>query len=148
MINKSKDIKYIRNQLTREGYKFTNQREQIIETIYENNMHMNADEIQSKVKNKSIGISTIYRNLIILEEVGVLKKINITNTSYYELDKSGKHKVQIHAKCVKCNKIIDINEEAISESLDSLIEKSKKKINVKSASIVLSGVCKECEMKI
>ena len=148
MINKSKDIKYIRNKLTNEGYKFTNQREKIIEAIYENNMHMNVDEIHSKVKSENIGISTIYRNLRILEEVGVLKKINITDTSYYELDNAGKHKVQIHAKCVKCNKIIDINEDEISENLDSLIEKLKKKIKVKSASIVLSGICKECERKI
>jgi len=150
MSNKNKDIEYIRNQLTREGYKFSYQRHQIVKAIYGNAVHINVDEIYNKVKDKDVSRTTLYRNLRLLEEVGVLKKINISNINYYELEKAGSQKFHVHAKCVKCNKIIDISEGEISESLNGLMEKLNKnqKITVSSTSVVLSGICKECELKL
>lgn len=150
MVSEVNDISCIRKKLEYRGYKFTKQRFQIIKVIYKNNKHISADEIYRKVKNKNIGLSTVYRNLIIFEEIGILKKINITNISYYELTIMGKYKFHIHAKCVKCNKIVDINEEEISEGYGALIGKLKERheILVESTSVVLSGVCKDCEMKL
>lgn len=150
MINKRTDIQYIRNQLMHGGYKLTKQRLQIIDVIYENNRHMNVDAIYREVKSQNIGITTIYRSLMILEEVGVLKKINVSNISYYELEEIDEHKVHIHAKCIKCNKIIDVYEKEITEQFGELIEKLKGKHEniVKSTSVILSEICKECEMKL
>ncbi len=150
MINKSKDINYIREQLQCGGYKLTKQRLQIIEIMYKNNKHMTADEIYREVESKNIGLSTVYRNLMILEEVGVLKRINLPNISYYELEVVGKDKFHIHVKCIKCNKIIDINEEEISEDFCALIEKLKKKhiVTIKSTSVMLSGICNKCKMRM
>lgn len=150
MINRVNDINLIGDKLKDGGYKLTKQRLHIINEIYKSNMHVNADEIYSKVKRRNIGLSTVYRNLIILEEVGVLKKINITNISYYELDLTDKYKFHIHAKCVKCNKIVDIDETGVSEDYGSLIKilREKHEILVESTSVVLSGVCKECEVKL
>lgn len=150
MINEFNDINYIGDKLKERGYKLTQQRLQIIKAIYKNNIHMNADEIHSKVKGKNIGLSTVYRNVTILEEVGVLKKINITNTIYYELDLTDKYKFHIHAKCVKCNKIIDIEETEVSEVYGNFMKslKERNEILIESTSIVLSGVCKDCEKKL
>ncbi|MCB2361316.1 Fur family transcriptional regulator [Clostridium estertheticum] len=124
----------------------------IIEVIYENDWHMNADEIYRKLKLKSVGhsLSTIYRNLKMLEEVGALKRIKIANTSYYNLEKVERNMVYIQAKCVKCSKIIEINERKILESLDSTLRKlnKKEKIMFKSTNVVLSGICKECKIKL
>ncbi|WP_237737324.1 Fur family transcriptional regulator [Clostridium carboxidivorans] len=100
------DVSYISEKLADNGYKITKQRCEIIKAIYENNVHMNADEIYKKVKHKKIGLSTVYRNLMILETVGAIKRINTANTSYYELQTLGE--IDIHAKCIKCNKIVDI----------------------------------------
>ncbi|HEY8892865.1 MAG TPA: transcriptional repressor [Clostridium sp.] len=150
MINKRKEINHIRDKLIQRGYKLTKARLKIIEVFCENDCLMYADEIYKRVRIKSVGhsISTIYRNIAILEQIGVLKKIYISNTCYYKLEKTEKHVFNIHAKCVKCNKIIDINEEEISENLDSSIEKfnRKQKNEIKSTNVILSGVCKECEM--
>ncbi|GCD10723.1 Fur family transcriptional regulator [Clostridium tagluense] len=150
MINKNKDIEYIGNQLIREGYKHTYQRYLIIKVIFENDMLMNVNEIYSKVKNENIGVSTIYRNIIILEEAGILKRINIANTNYYTLEKIGNNKFHIHAECIKCNKIIDISEGEISEISNVLIKElnKKQKITVISTSVVLSGICEECKLKL
>jgi len=152
MINKRKHISNIREKLVQRSYKLTKPRIKLIEVICENDFFMSTDEIYRKVRNKSEGhsISTIYRSISILEEVGVLKKIYIVNICYYKLEETGKHEFHVQAKCVKCNKIIGINEEEISEALDSSIEKLNKKQNIviKSTNVVLSGICKECEMKL
>jgi Fur family transcriptional regulator, ferric uptake regulator len=149
-INKDKYISYIKERLKLGGCRTTTQRLQIIDVIYENNKHMNIEEIYSKLISEKVGISTIYRNFIKLEEVGVLKRIDVANTSYYELEEIGENKFHIHIKCDKCNKIIDINEEEISQNFAELTAglKKKHKITVKSTSVVLSGVCMECETNI
>lgn len=146
-INKNEYTSYIKEHLKLGGFRTTNQRLQIIDVIYENNMHMNIDEIYSKLKSKKVGISTIYRNLIRLEQVGVLKRIDITNNSYYELEEIGERKFHIHIKCGKCNKVIDINAEEVLQNFEGLTEELKKKhkITIKSTSVVLSGVCMDCE---
>lgn len=152
MINKRKEINHIRDKLIQKDYKLTKPRLEIIEVFCKNDCLMYADEIYKKVRFKSVGhsISTIYRNIAILEEIGVLKKIYIANVSYYKLEKTEKHVFNIHAKCVKWNKIIDINEKEILENLDSSIEKlnKKQKIEIKSTNVILSGICNECEMKL
>ena len=147
MLDKTNHIKYIGNQLICGEYRHTYQRDQIIEIMYETNRLMNVDEIYNKVKSRYVGLSTIYRNLIILEEARILKRINIINTNYYELEKIGKNKFHIHAECVKCNKLIDISEEEISENLKDLTKALNKKLKITSisSSVVLSGICKECE---
>ena len=152
MINKRKSIKCIRDQLIQRGYKLTKARLIIIEIFCENDCFMYANEVYMKVKNKTIGhsISTIYRNIELLEQVGALEMIYISNTCYYKLDEKEKQKFNIHAKCVKCNKIIEINEEKISEDLKSYMDELNRKqmIDIKSTSVVLSGICKECELKL
>lgn len=152
MINKRKSIKCIKDKLIQRGYKLTKARLIIIEIFCENDCFMYANEVYIKVKNKTIGhsISTIYRNIELLEQVGALKMIYISNTCYYKLDEKEKQKFNIHAKCVKCNKIIEINEVKISENLKSYMDELNRKqmIDIKSTSVVLSGICKECELKL
>lgn len=142
------DISYISEKLINSGYKITKQRCEIIKIMYENNVHMNADEIYKKVKHKKIGLSTVYRNLMVLETVGAIKRINTANTSYYELQTIGE--VDIHAKCIRCNKIVDIKKEKLEENLRKLIKniKQERKIMINSTSIVLSVICEKCKSEI
>lgn len=148
MKNQISDVSYISEKLIDGGYKLTKQRYEIIKTIYKNNIHMNADEIYKKVKHKKIGLSTVYRNLMVLESVGILKRINLANTSYYELQTAGD--LCIHVKCIKCNKIIDIKKENLTQNLESLIKsiKNEHKIKINNPSIDLVGICEECEKSI
>lgn len=152
MINKRRTINCIRDKLIQRGYKITKARLEIMEVFFENDYLMYADEVYKKVRTKGVGhsISTIYRSITILEEVGALEKIYISNTCYYKIEKTGKHLFNIHAKCIKCNKTIDINEEEILESLNSSIEKLNRKqnIEIKRTNVILSEICKECEMKL
>lgn len=141
---------YIEEKLRHGGYKITSQRFNIIKVIYKNNRHMSAEQIYKEVKDKKIGLTTIYRNLMIFEEIGLVRKISITNINYYELELMDEYKVHIHARCSKCNKIMDINEVEVTEEYISLIKKLKKKfkIAVESISVVLSESCESCNSKL
>lgn len=140
---------YIEDKLKCGGYKVTSQRLNIIKAIHKNNKHMSADEIYKEVKDKNIGLTTVYRNLMIFEKMGLVRKISITNINYYELELMNEYKVHIHARCSKCNKIMDIDEVEATEEYMSLIKKLKKKfrIAVESISVVASECCESCNPK-
>lgn len=143
------DVGYIRSKLKNGGYKLTKQRFQIINAINKNKKHMSIDEIYSKVKRRNIGLSTVYRSVIILEKVGILKSINMSNTNYYEIESTANHKVHVHAQCIKCNKLIDVDENKMLVNWKSVINNIEKNysIAVDSVSIMLSSVCGKCDME-
>lgn len=142
--------KYVEEKLKSSGYKITLQRLNILKVIYENNRHMSADEIYKEVKGKKIGLTTIYRNLMIFEEIGLIRKISITNIYYYELELVNNYKVHIHARCSRCNKIMDVNEVEVAEEYLSLIKKLNKKfkIVVQSISVMSSDSCDNCNSEL
>lgn len=141
---------YIEGKLRDGGYKVTPQRLNILRILYKNNRHMSADEIYDEVRVEKIGLTTVYRNLMIFEKIGLVTKISITNINYYELELMNEYKVHIHARCSKCNKIMDIDEIEATEEYMSLIKKLKKKfkIAVESISVVTSECCKSCNPKL
>lgn len=143
------DVGYIRLKLKNGGYKLTKQRFEVINVINKNKKHMSIDEIYSKVKRRNIGLSTVYRNVIILEKVGILKSINMSNINYYEIESTAKHKIHVHAQCTKCNKLTDIDGNRMLGNWKSVINNIEKNysISVDSVSIMLSSVCSKCDMK-
>ncbi|MDF2503750.1 Fur family transcriptional regulator [Clostridium sp.] len=143
------DVDYIRIKLRNGGYKLTKQRFQIIDAINKNRKHMSIDEIYSKVKRRNIGLSTVYRNVIILEKVGILKSINMCSINYYEIESTAKHKVHVHAQCIKCNKLIDIDESKMIVDWESVVNNTEKNysITVDSVSIMLSSICSKCSIE-
>jgi Fe2+ or Zn2+ uptake regulation protein len=132
--------------LKKNGYKLTKQRINILESIYQNNTHLSAEELHEKLKNKNIGFATIYRNLKMLTELGIIKEISLNNMSYYEPKMYSKKSLHIHFKCRKCSNIIDVDDEKIIVEylkINRVLE-NKSKLLIEDADILLKGICKEC----
>lgn len=146
-MDKLEYIKAAKVKLKAKGYKFTYPRFQILNIICDSKKHMDAYEIYNKVKEKSIGLSTVYRNVLIFEKAGVLKKIHVSNIGYYELEPLGKYKIHIHGKCVKCNKIMDLDDEYIKNYLNEFACKlqSYDNILIEGMSVILSVLCDKCK---
>lgn len=147
-MDKLEYIKAVKLKLKAKGYKFTYPRFQMLNVICESKKHMDAYEIYDKVKEKNIGLSTVYRNVLIFEKAGVLKKIYVSNISYYELEPLGKCKVHIHSKCVKCNKLMDLDDEYIKNYLNDFVYKlqSYDDIPIEGMSVILSVLCDKCKV--
>jgi len=92
------------------GYRLTNQRRAIVGEL-EGARHLSAEEIYDRLKESQpgMGLSTVYRTLDMLHEIGVVRKGDFgEGYSRYELETE---RVHHHARCDSCGRVIEFNEE-------------------------------------
>jgi len=122
--------------------KATFQRMNILESI-ESHGHMSIDSIYEEVvkTHPSLSLATVYKNIILMVEKGVLVEVPITGKKpKYELVKDD----HIHLVCTECGEVEDrphnINADALFSSMtkEENFSLSKQQIN-------LYGVCAHCQ---
>lgn len=129
--------------LKRQGYKLTNQRQAILDVLIEYKGHvLSAEQIYKKTKGKYPGtnFSTIYRNLEVLENAKIIHKINMNGeASQYELICHEEH--HHHVICKDCGKseMIDF---CPLNSIDT--ELKNKDFVLTEHRFELYGYCKKC----
>jgi Fur family ferric uptake transcriptional regulator len=136
-VNMSTPVKETRN---------TKQKRLILECIKDGNMrHMTVEEIYNLIKkhDEKISIATVYRNLRVLEEQGVVKKVYMAEDAptFYELSDSDAH-THHHLVCSRCGAILDFEEDLL-DSLEKTIEE-KKGFFIKDHRVVFYGICHDC----
>jgi Fur family transcriptional regulator, ferric uptake regulator len=123
----------------------TKQKRLIRDCIKDSGRHMTVDEIYNFIKkqDEKISIATVYRNLRVLEEQGVVKKLYMAEDAplFYELNDSDEH-THHHLVCSRCGAITDFDEDLL-ESLEKTIEE-KKGFKIKDHRVVFYGLCKAC----
>ncbi len=133
-------IDNLRAILKKHGLRITPQRIAVFNAILKSDNHPSVDKIYKIVSkiHKNISISTVYNILYLLQELGIIKLIDIDGIyryDYYE----GFH---LHAICPKCNKIDDLYSDKI-EHLWNLI-KIELKFKVINQDIKIFRLCNEC----
>lgn len=124
--------------------KFSKQRELIKETVVENNIHPTADDVYAMLKpnNPNLSLGTVYRNLTVLADHGIINRLQIPNGS----DRfDGQMYEHYHVICNECGKIFDIKLSLLNE----LDEKIKKETGITAVShqLIINGICSECQKK-
>ena len=141
-----KDIEEIKLYLRSKGYKLTAQRECILDVVIKNSdKHLTVDEIYKCVseENCTIGIATVYRTIMLFEELGVLSKLIFDNRIIrYELASFDDKHTHHHLICVKCNRIIEVREDLLEE-LEKRVE-GKYKFKVLDHNLKILGICSKC----
>ncbi|HAR85867.1 MULTISPECIES: Fur family transcriptional regulator [Clostridium] len=135
--------------LKEKGYKLTPQRRSILDEIIKNEgSHLTTEEIYDlvKVNCPEIGLATVYRTVQLLEEMGVLYKLDLDDgCSRYELcdeDESHQHH---HLICQNCGKVIEVEGDLLEE-LEQGIEK-KYNFKIKNHSLKFYGICDNCSLQ-
>ncbi len=102
--------------------------------------HATSEELIEWINSKyeNISLATIYRNLTVLLEDEIIKKVKVGKVDVYETKKA-KH---YHYQCTKCGSIIDILPSELPYSLD--IKKVHNE-NVCECDLVLYGTCHNCK---
>jgi len=127
--------------LKQSSLKATFQRINILENV-EIHGHISIDDIYAQVikVHPSLSLATVYKNIILMVEKGILIEVPITGQkSKYEIKKAN----HIHLICTKCTKVEDrphtkeIDEAFEDMSQENHFELTKQQIN-------LYGVCSEC----
>ena len=109
------------DKLKKLGYRLTPQRLMIVSAIENSPDHISAEEIYSQVVDKypNVNISTIYRTLELLEQLGLVTETDLGGgrVRYHPADKGHHH----HLVCQECGAIIDLNESLLSPLKEALL---------------------------
>lgn len=134
----------INDLLKEKNLKVTKNRKIILESLQKEENPISAEELFDKLKRENeIDLSTIYRNLNILEEKGVLlKTTNLDGINYYQINNS-KHKHFL--TCNNCHKKFVIEDCPVHE-LEEKIEKETGFI-INGHNFEFTGICPDCQNK-
>ena len=138
-------IAQLKEIIRQKGLKYTKQREIIFETILDSNEHLNAEEVYNSIRTKypdvNIGIATVYRALVFLEEADLISSVSLNKDGKkFETNFKNHHD---HLICVRCNKIVEFHDDEIEQRQE--IAAVEKGFSLVSHTMNLYGVCKDCQ---
>jgi Fur family ferric uptake transcriptional regulator len=128
--------------LRAEGKRITRQRGLLLRVIREGKGHLDADEIYRLVREKDprISLSTVYRNLNLLKELGLISELHLDQEHHhYELRDETEH---YHLICSSCDRIMEFHSPLVRE-LKSQIG-GERDFLIERVHIDLVGRCAKC----
>lgn len=125
--------------------KYSKQREEVFNYIKESKSHLSAEDVYMglKLKNPNISRGTVYRNLNLLVDKGLVNKISNSGAPD-KFDFAGYE--HSHAICKQCGEVFDI--EALLDDKTKEIIKSQTGLEDFSNDFTVYGICKICKNKI
>ena len=132
----------MREFLRTKGYKMTPQRELVFRSFFELGKHVSVDELYDRVKeiDKSVGYSTVWRNLKLICEVGLAREVNVGDgvTRYDRVTR----KPHGHLYCLNCKKLVEFDLDGIAEKLGAAAEDEN--FEPDNLKVEIEGICKSC----
>jgi len=122
------------------GMRMTPQREMVLDALHDLDDHETTDEIYRRVQARSaaIDISTVYRTLELLQEMGMLAVAESSDGQRrYAL--SGQHSDHVHLVCRRCGREIEADAEAFQVLADAVQRRYGFALDLAHRS--LGGVC-------
>ena len=119
----------------------THQRRVILQELRNTDSHPTADAIYMMIRKTlpRISLGTVYRNLEILSEVGLIKKLeSYGNQKRFD----GNIENHYHIRCVKCGRIDDVPEDIVTRL--EINEGRIKGYSVLDHTVQINGICNEC----
>ena len=138
-----KDREHFEGFIRGKGFRLTDERLKLIDGIRRQRGHFNVDILVSRLKKKGLRVSrdTVYRNLPILLEAGVLaQSFRSSRDTYYECARSKAH--HDHLICRGCEKIVEFKDAGIEQSQKRVAKVHSFKLDYHCHQLV--GLCKKC----
>ena len=125
------------------NYSKTRQRELLLEIIRKADVPITARELLRRAmeKDSSIGHATVYRNLNLFKQLGLINETRLGQAQcYYEAKKPPEHQ---HLVCQDCGKVIEF-----TCPLQEIVERVKleKGFTVTRAEVYMTGYCSDCSI--
>jgi Fur family ferric uptake transcriptional regulator len=131
------------DELRRQGYRLTPQREMIVETVAHAGRHITAEEIyeQVRMRTSAVNVATVYRTLDLLVELGLISRADLgAGKVTYASPVHGPH---CHLVCRRCGCVIEADCDVV-EALKKQIEKQYG-FDAELHHFAISGLCAECK---
>lgn len=119
----------------------SHQRDMIYNYLISTKEHPSAEMIYEELKRvePTLSLGTVYRNLKLLEELGMVKRVtSVNNVERYDAMTSD----HIHFVCDKCGSVIDLpdfDQKVFKEKFGSNVNGDIEWVNV-----ILGGTCQKC----
>lgn len=125
------------------GQRMTSQRRILFDIIRDADGHLDADELYQRARQKDprISLSTVYRNLQLFKQEGVVKERHfVEEHHYYESRDSVEH---CHLVCLNCGTVLEIETPLTEEIKRTAGETSR--FQITDIEVNLQGYCPKCQ---
>ena len=121
--------------------RITKQRKAIFQALEGDTTHPTADEIFQRVKQNlpSISLATVYRNLKLLADEGIILEISTPEGPNRYDPQTHRH---YHFMCKRCERVDDV-ELPVQRTLERRLEESTR-YEVHSHELIFYGICPNC----
>ena len=140
-------MEILKDKLKETGFKITPQRRAIVDILLQNDCkHLSSEEIYDlvRVNCPEIGLATVYRTMQLLDDIGVISKLNLDDGCIrYELNlnKEDCHNHH-HLICKNCGNIIEVEEDLL-DNIEAEIQEIYK-FKIVDHDVKFYGTCSEC----
>lgn len=126
--------------------KFTVERQAILDRVFANYKHFEADELLVDLRQNKLKISkaTIYRTLSLLVKCGLLREV-IFGERHTHYEQVYGHEHHDHMVCNDCGMIIEFVEHRIERLQDEVCKKNN--FEPESHRLQIQGLCEDCRKK-
>ena len=136
----------IAKELREQGYRLTPQRIMILSAIENSDHHISAEEIYAQIVTKypNVNISTVYRTLEALAELGLICKVHVEGgCRSYLVGRSSEH--HHHLICSGCGRVVDFTDCDLGELEQGLSRETG--FEVEGHLLEFYGLCPACRKR-
>jgi len=131
-----------RERLRGSGFRLTPQRELVLAAV-ERLGHATPEEILAavRVSSSAINLSTVYRNLEVLEQLGLVRHAHLSDrTATYHSTTEHEH---FHLVCRKCQRVTSVDPDVAAPLVERLRDEFAFETDL--GHLVVFGACTTCE---
>jgi Fur family ferric uptake transcriptional regulator len=130
-------------ELRKQGYRLTPQREMIVEAVAHAGRHITAEEIYAQVqaRTSAVNVATVYRTLDLLVDLGLVSRADLGDgrVTYASLN----HGPHCHLVCQGCGCVVEADYALVAPLEQQLEEQYGFTANL--SHFAISGLCAECK---
>lgn len=130
--------------LQSKGQRQTKPRKFLVETIFAQHAHFDADELIDKLPRKGqdnyVSSATVYRSLREFVDAGLLNSFQLEGRTVFELDYG--YPQHDHLYCTRCRKLIEFRSEELIAMRNEIA--GTHGFRVTGHRLIVRGVCRDC----
>jgi Fur family ferric uptake transcriptional regulator len=133
-------------ELRKQGYRLTPQREMIVEAVAHAGRHVTAEEVYEEVctRTSAVNVATVYRTLDLLVELGLISHADLGDgrVTYASPD----HGPHCHLVCRRCGQVIEADYELVAPLKRHLQDQYRFMADLDH--LAIPGLCADCEARL
>jgi Fe2+ or Zn2+ uptake regulation protein len=132
-------------QLSGQGYKLTRQRKAVVEVVTQAHTRLSAADVFTQAQQvcPDLGLTTVYRTLEILEQLGVIRRVHLDDGCEGFAPASAEH--GHHLICSSCQETIEFEDCNLNALLKRVSEQTG--FTIEQHWLELVGLCPACQKK-